>query len=411
MRARSHFFAVALIRQFFDTGGKRRTAKNCQTQTSQQDFVVSTLEMQKTPLFDWHSSHGGRMVDFAGWSMPIQYSSIIDEHNATRKAIGIFDVSHMGRFFFSGDSIDAALDRLTTRRVAGIDVGRIRYSLMCNESGGILDDVLVYHLPKLDGSGSQFMMVVNASNREKIYNWIIKHCGDGSNFALQDRTFETAMIACQGPSANDLVTDICDIDPNQLKYYTGTSASVCGHPALVSRTGYTGEDGCEIIVDNEFAVEIWEEIHTRAQAVRGATCGLASRDTLRLEAAMPLYGHELGEDVNAAQTDLGFAMNFKDRDFIGRQTILSAKKDESLPKRIGIELEGKRAARQDCPILIDDNEVGMITSGTFSPTLQKSISMGYIQPQYAEVGTDLTIDIRGKLHVGKVVDLPFYKRD
>ena len=371
---------------------------------------MSTInQMFKTALHDWHASNNGRMVDFAGWSLPVQYSSIIDEHNATRKSIGMFDVSHMGRFFFEGQDIDSFLDVLTTRRVAAMGVGRIRYSLMCNESGGILDDVLVYHLPKLDG-GSRFMMVVNASNRDKISQWITDRIESNQNVKLNDRTAETAMIACQGPGANNLVAELSEQEPDGLKYYTGTTTRLCGHEAIVSRTGYTGEDGCEIICENEHAVEIWEEIHSRAIAIRGAACGLAARDTLRLEAAMPLYGHELGEDVNAAQAGLSFAMNFKDREFVGRDAIVAAKKDESLPCRIGLELEGRRAAREGCPILVADQSVGEITSGAFSPTLQKSISMGYVQPQYAQIGTELTIDIRGKMHNGKVVELPFYSR-
>lgn len=372
--------------------------------------MSTTEQVLKTALHPWHSTNGGRMVDFAGWSMPVQYSSIIDEHNATRNSIGLFDVSHMGRFFFGGSNIDGCLDRLTTRRVAAMDVGRIRYSLMCNQSGGILDDVLVYHLPSKDGN-SQYMMVVNASNREKIRDWIISNKSADDDLELIDRTAETVMIACQGPSANQLVAEICEADPASFKYYTGTSSQVCGHDAIVTRTGYTGEDGCEIIADNEFAIEIWEELHSRSLAIRGAACGLASRDTLRLEAAMPLYGHELGEQVNAAQTDLGFAMNFKDREFIGRRAILDAKKDETTVRRVGIELAGKRAARQGCPILVQENPVGEITSGTFSPTLQKSISMGYIQPQYADPGTKLTVDIRGKMHDAQIVELPFYTRD
>ncbi len=370
---------------------------------------MSTVDqLLKTELYHWHANHGGRMVEFAGWSMPVQYASIIDEHLATRSAIGLFDVSHMGRFFFQGSLIDTFLDRFTTRRVAGMEIGKIRYSLMCNEDGGILDDVLVYHLPK--AGTSQYIMVVNASNREKIRDWLLNNRADSDDIELVDRTTKTAMIACQGPAANDLVADLSECDPNQLKYYTGTATQVCGHEAWVSRTGYTGEDGCEIIVDNEFAVEVWEELHNRSVAIRGLACGLASRDTLRLEAAMPLYGHELSEQTNAAQTGLGFAINYKDRDFAGRSSMLAAKQESTLPRRVGIELAGKRAARQDCPILIDGNEVGKITSGTFSPTLQKSISMGYINADHADPGTELTIDIRGKIHKGTIVKLPFYSR-
>ena len=371
--------------------------------------MTTTDQLLTTALHEWHSANQGRMVDFAGWSMPVQYSSIIDEHNATRTSIGMFDVSHMGRFFFEGDNVDTFLDRLTTRRVAGMGLGRIRYTLMANDGGGILDDVLVYHLPSL-GGGSQFMMVVNASNRQKIASWIESNRTADDSFQLNDRTTETAMIACQGPSANVLVSEICDIDPDTLKYYTGTSTKVCGADALVSRTGYTGEDGCEIIVDNDKAVEIWEEIHHRAVAVRGAANGLAARDTLRLEAAMPLYGHELSEEINAAQTGLGFAMNFKDRQFIGRSSILTAKKSDGLQHRVGIELKDRRAARQHCSVLHQDTKIGEVTSGTFSPTLQKSICMAYVQAEYAQPNTELVVDIRGKKHEATVVELPFYTR-
>ena len=371
--------------------------------------MTSALQLMETPLHAWHADNGGRMVDFAGWSMPVQYKSIIDEHNATRNAIGMFDVSHMGRFFFSGSQIDQMLDRLTTRKVAGAGVGRIRYSLMCNEKGGILDDVLVYHLPDLNG-GSFHMMVVNASNRDKIQKWIESCRQEGDDFELTDRTTETAMIACQGPRANEVVSEIAELNPDTLKYYTGATSRVCGHETIISRTGYTGEDGCELIVDNSQAEEIWNEVHRRAVNVGGMACGLASRDTLRLEAAMPLYGHELGEEVNAAQTDLGFAISFKDREFKGKQAIVDAKNENTLPTRIGLQLDGKRAARENCSILIDGNKVGDVTSGTFSPTLQKSISMGYIDPSYAEVGTKVTIDIRGKSHDAEIIELPFYKR-
>ncbi|MEM9413348.1 MAG: glycine cleavage system aminomethyltransferase GcvT, partial [Planctomycetota bacterium] len=276
-----------------------------------------------------------------------------------------------------------------------------------NENGGILDDILVYHLPT--NGGSQFMMVVNASNRRKIKDWILEQNSD-SSFDLHDRTTNTSMIACQGPNANELVAGLSDFDPSQLKYYTGVRTTICGHEAVISRTGYTGEDGCEIIVDNQFARSIWEELHTGAIAVRGAACGLAARDTLRLEAAMPLYGHELGETINPVQADLGFAINLKNRDFIGKAAILAAREGSDLTTRIGLELEGKRAAREGCKILIEDQVVGEITSGTFSPTLQKSISMGYINSNQADVGTEVTIDIRGKAHPGRIVALPFYKR-
>lgn len=371
--------------------------------------MTSVDQLLKTPFHQWHTEHHGRMVDFAGWSMPVQYKSIMEEHHQTRNAIGIFDVSHMGRLFFTGSHVDQFLDSLTTRRVAGVDVGRIRYSLMTNEAGGILDDVLVYHLA--DSAGTPFhMMVVNASNREKIVNWLNAHIPAESDISIDDRTLETAMIAIQGPKANGMVAEICSVNPDDLKYYTGTAAMIGDHPVILSRTGYTGEDGCELIVEADVALNVWELLMQRAVQQGGGATGLAARDTLRLEAAMPLYGHELDETTNPAQTDLKFAINLKDREFIGRDAILAASSEPSLPIRIGLELAGKRAARENCSIIAQGNKVGIVTSGTFAPTLQKSISMGYVDRQFAEIGTTLEIDIRGKMATAQVVKLPFYSR-
>ncbi|MFT5303492.1 MAG: aminomethyltransferase [Mariniblastus sp.] len=370
--------------------------------------MSSVDQTLKTPLFQWHSDHKGRMVDFAGWSMPVQYSSIIDEHHQTRNSIGMFDVSHMGRLYFTGENVDQFLDTLTTRRVAGVECGKIRYSLMTNESGGILDDVLVYHLP--DRNGKPFhMMVVNASNRAKIVAWITDHLGD-SGIELIDRTSESAMIAVQGPKANAAVASLSELDPETLPYYTGTTTKICGVEAILSRTGYTGEDGCEIIVDAEHAEKIWSEVFALAEKVGGGAAGLAARDTLRLEAGMPLYGHELNEATNPAQTDLKFAIQMKDRKFVGRASILAARKDPSLRIRVGLELEGRRAAREECAILSGETAVGVVTSGSYTPTLEKSISMAYIDPAFAELGTEVTVDIRGKSHPAKIVKVPFYSR-
>ncbi|MEZ6096372.1 MAG: glycine cleavage system aminomethyltransferase GcvT [Pirellulaceae bacterium] len=370
-------------------------------------MVGSADTILTTALKQWHESRNGRMVDFAGWLMPVQYSSIIDEHHATRTAVGIFDVSHMGRFYFHGDDIDGFLDSLTTRRVAGVEQGKIRYSLMTNEQGTILDDVLVYHLAKPDGS-SQHMMVVNAGNRLKIHDWITRNIGDRS-IQLNDRTLDTAMVAVQGPKACALIADMASINPADLTYYSGAYGTIDGHEVLISRTGYTGEDGCELIMENDVAEKITTMIEDRAKAIGGCAVGLGARDTLRLEAAMPLYGHELSEEINAAQTDLGFAINFKDREFVGKASILAAKKQE-LPTRVGLVLEGRRAAREDCEIYSGSEKIGFITSGTFAPTLQKAISMGYVVPKFKDDGTKVEVDIRGKRVEAQIVKLPFYTR-
>ncbi len=372
--------------------------------------MSSVEQLLNTPLHAWHVANSGRMVDFAGWSMPVQYTSIIQEHEQTRNAIGMFDVSHMGRLFFSGTGVGEFLDSLTTRQVAGVDVGKIRYSLMAKEDGCILDDVLVYYLPSADGTPFH-MMVVNASNREKIVSWINSHIPADSDIVLDDRTESTAMIAVQGPKANAAVATIAAVNPDELPYYTGTTSIVNGYETIISRTGYTGEDGCELIVDGEYAAEIWAAVYDLASEVGGGATGLAARDTLRLEAAMPLYGHELSESTNVAQTGLRFAVQMKNRSFIGRKAILAGRKDESLPVRIGLQLDTKRVAREECGILVGGTNVGTVTSGTFAPTLQKSIAMGYINKEHSASGTTVQVDIRGKTYDAQIVDLPFYDRN
>lgn len=366
----------------------------------------------KTPLWQWHVDQGGRMVGFGGWSMPVQYTSIIAEHNATRTAVGIFDVSHMGRFWFRGGQPDVILDRLLTRRVAGIEPGKIRYSLMCRPDGGIIDDVLFYHLPQGGPGGpdeSQYMMVVNASNREKVRGWLDEHTR-ATNMRIDDRTTRTAMIAVQGPQACAAVARLADRNPAELAYYTGRWGTVGGRPAVISRTGYTGEDGCELIVDAADAVHVADAVLRETAPAGGLPAGLGARDTLRLEAAMPLYGHELGDAINAAQTGLKFAINLKDREFVGRDGIRKAQQQRDLPVRVGLRLEGKRAARESCLVFASGERVGEVTSGTFSPTLNAAISMAYVDPRFAAEGTALEVDIRGAKTAAVVCALPFYSR-
>ena len=364
--------------------------------------------MQKTALTDWHAAHGGKMVDFAGWSMPVQYDSIMAEHAAVRNQAGLFDVSHMGRLRFNSPTAEALLEGLTTRKIAGTPVGKIRYSLMCKQDGGILDDVLVYRMRELDG-GEKYWMVVNASNREKILGWLQQH--DPANTAgLEDRTLDTAMIAVQGPLAVQVVQEMLGIDVASMGYYSGQFVEFKGYPLLVSRTGYTGEDGVELIAPAEQAVGLWELILAKGADSGFRPAGLGARDTLRLEAAMPLYGHELSEELNPAHADLGFAINLKDRQFVGRDAIVAAQQTVGIRRRVGLELEGRRPARETCPVQVQGQVVGIVTSGTFAPTLQKPIAMAYLDAAYTEPGQQVDVDIRGKLHTATVVKLPFYSR-
>lgn len=361
--------------------------------------------LAKTPLNEWHAAHRGKLVDFAGWSMPVMYSSIVEEHTATRTAAGIFDISHMGRLRFDGEGAAAFLDRLLTRRVTDMTLGRIRYSLVTNESGGILDDVLIYRLQDADGTPFH-LLVVNASNREKIVAWVRQHLATASNVSFRDLTLETAMIAVQGPQALGLMKPLLATDLSSFGNYTGAAMQVDGVPGIASRTGYTGEDGCELIVPAGAAVALWEKI----VAAGAKPIGLGARDTLRLEAAMPLYGHELSEQINPFQAGLAFAVNLANRDFIGRDAVARAKDDTTQPQRVGLELLGKRVPREHFPVLHGADLVGEVTSGTFSPTLQKPIAMAYVRPSVAAIGTEVLVDIRGSKEPARVVTLPFYAR-
>jgi aminomethyltransferase len=349
------------------------------------------------------------MVDFAGWSMPVQYTSIAEEHKATRNAVGVFDISHMGRLQFFGENAAAFLDGIVTRRVTDMKPGQIRYALVCNEDGGVLDDVLVYHLPNSAAASTPtFQLVVNASNRDKIVKWIRQRQKDVAD--LRDTTRQTTMIAVQGPAAIALVDALVDCDLSAMRYYSAAEARFCGTSILISRTGYTGEDGCEIICRAEDGLNIWDTILSEGALAGARPVGLGARDTLRLEAAMPLYGHELSEAVTPIQAGLRFAVNLSGREFVGREAIERFSTDKSQPVRIGLEVEGKRVPRQGCPVLHENEIVGEVTSGTFSPTLERPIAMAYVQPTAQAVGTRLAVDIRSTQHLAVVVPLPFYNR-
>jgi aminomethyltransferase len=372
---------------------------------------MMTTPLARTPLYDWHASHGARLVEFGGWSMPVQYTSIVAEHQATRNAVGVFDISHMGRLRFDGPDAATFLDGLVTRRVLDMQPGQIRYALVTNDAGGILDDVLVYRLA--DAAGATYhIVVVNASNRPKILDWIEqqKAAASGLDFEMSDLTTPWAMIAVQGPKALELLQPLVDAELASMKYYTGLETGICGHGGIVSRTGYTGEDGCELIVGANMAPRVWETVLAAGEPWGAAPAGLGCRDTLRLEAAMPLYGHELSEQVNPYQAGLGFAVNLDNRSFPGRDALAQLKQDADQPKRVGIELTGKRIPREGAVILAHSQPVGHVTSGTFSPTLEQPIAMGYVRPAAAMVGTVVEVDIRGRTEPGRIVALPFYRR-
>jgi len=384
--------------------------------------TTSEAELLHTPMHKFHVQHGAKFVPFAGWEMPIQYkppgggpSGIVEEHLQVRRTGGLFDVSHMGRLSIKGRHARRFLERMCSRRISDMQAGQCRYSLVCNENGGIRDDVLVYRLDDDD-----FLMVVNASNREKIVNHFDAHKGD-LVLKIEDRTLKTAMIAFQGPAVMDLIGRFSSEIPT-LKRYRFTEKNLLVAKVLVSRTGYTGEDGVEAIIPAnmvDMAVKlVLKDVDASAPDSPIRPAGLGARDTLRLEAGMPLYGHELGEDVCALATGLGFAIAMEKHThehgerFVG-QDALEKVRDARGPDRVlvGLTLEGKRTPRQGMKVMQGSDEVGDVTSGCLSPTLGHPIAMAYVNRSVHELGTKLIIETgRGVELEAEVVGLPFYKR-
>jgi aminomethyltransferase len=371
--------------------------------------MTMTGTLAKTPLYDWHVERGARLVDFAGWSMPVQYTSIVDEHRATRTAAGVFDVSHMGRLRFDGADAARFLDRLLTRRVTDLEPGRIRYSLVTNQQGGILDDVLVGHF-RTPSDRLYHLLVVNASNRAKIVAWVQQHLAGAGDVEFSDRTEETAMLAVQGPRAPEILQPLIKAPLVKSAYYTGVVTEFLGRPCTVSRTGYTGEDGFELIVRAAEAMDVCKSLFLAGRDAGITAVGLGARDTLRLEAAMPLYGHELSEQINPFQAGLGFAVNLQGREFVGREALVKLKTDPSQAVRIGLELLGRRVPREGFPVLAGEETIGHVSSGTFAPTLDKPIAMAYVRPARTTVGAEVQVDIRGRREPARIVKLPFYTR-
>ncbi len=354
----------------------------------------------RTPLYDWHAEHKARLVPFGGWDMPVQYAGIVAEHKTVRTAAGLFDISHMARVSFGGPDALKLLEAVFSNSVAGMKDGQVRYGLVCNEAGGILDDILVYRWPY------GFAAVVNAGNRVKILNWLETQ-RTGLNVEIKDQTFDTTMVAIQGPRSLELCAGMFEADPGGLKYYFATPTRYRDANCVVSRTGYTGEDGLEIMVPNALGAALWEDL-----IARGAVpCGLGARDTLRLEAGMPLYGHELSEEINPIQAGLAWAVKLEKGEFIGRDAIRKFAEEQHQSVRVGLKVDGKRAAREGSVLSGPDRELlGTVTSGSFCPWVDASLAMAYVPQAYSNPGAALDVDIRGTPTPATVVPLPFYKR-
>lgn len=360
--------------------------------------------MYQSPIADWHREHHARLVEFAGWDMPVQYSTIVEEHYRVRSAAGLFDVSHMGRLTFTGPDSGKFLDYMLTCSVKSMRCGQVKYSLMCREDGGILDDVLVYR------TANEWQLVVNASNRLRIIEWLDRFRSEYS-VSIEDRTFATAMFALQGPRSPDVLEVCFPKLPEQLKRYSCCEVSSAQFgDVFVSRTGYTGEDGFEFVASADSAEALWTAILLADRDVGVVPAGLGSRNTLRLEAGMPLYGSEINEDTDPLTAGLGFAVNLDGGDFVGRDRLQQIDRSPITLKRVGLILEGRRIVRDHCPIQLDGEDVGSTTSGTFSPTLDKSIAMAMLETSALVGSQPLSVILRNTPVPARVVPLPFYSR-
>jgi len=372
----------------------------------------------KTPLNKFHHQHHGHMVDFAGWEMPMFYAGLTQEHNQVRNSGGLFDVSHMGRVRMAGRHARKLLERVCSRRISDMEIGQCRYSLVCNEQGGVRDDVIVYRL-----DDDEFMVVVNASNREKLLAHFeqVRKAGELS-LKMEDRTLETAMVALQGPKMMDLISKFSREIP-ALKKYRFTVKNLMITKITVSRTGYTGEDGVEVILPAGMAVDIAMKYLLQGVDMNDPNAvllpaGLGCRDTLRMEAGMPLYGHELGEDINALSCGVDFAISLdkdeaeKGEKFVGMEALKKTKAEVGggPPRKLtGFFVEGKRSARQGMVIRKDGKDVGVVTSGCPSPTLGRCIAMGFIDTALMPAGTSVEIDSGRGVLTAATTPLPFYK--
>ncbi len=363
--------------------------------------------IQRTALVERHRALGGRLIDFAGWEMPVQYSSILDEHRAVRERVGLFDLSHMGEVWVSGPGAAAGLAAALVSDPGRLAPGRAHYSMICAADGGIIDDLIVYRV-----ADERFMVVPNASNREAVAAALRERL-DGHDAAMDDASLRTSLVAVQGPRAAELLQPLTDVELAGLRYYSIAEGHAVGEPGFVARTGYTGEDGFELFVEWDAALPVWDRLLAEGERMGIMACGLGARDTLRLEAGMPLYGNELDLQTNPFEAGLGRVVKFdKATDFIGRQALQQVADSGPQKQLVGMTVRGRGIARHGYPLHMpaEEETAGVVTSGAPSPTLGVPIAMGYLPPADAGIGTMVEVAIRGSRVEAEVVPLPFYKR-
>lgn len=366
--------------------------------------AAAEVPLRRTPLYDCHREAGARLVDFAGWEMPVEYAGLMAEHRAVRTAAGLFDVSHMGEVHVRGAGAEAFLQRLTPNDVTQLTPGRAHYSALLTERGTYVDDLLVYRL-----AADEFLVVVNASNADKDFAWMESHLA-GDDVELENACDRYALLALQGPRAVEILAGLTAADLAAIKYYRFAQGEVAGRPALLSRTGYTGEDGFELYVAPEHAASLWRTLLEAGHDRGLEPAGLGARDTLRLEAAMALYGHEIDDNTTPWEAGLDWTVKLDAGDFIGRAALVEQKERGVARRLVGFEIEGRGIARQGHHVVAGGENVGAVTSGTWSPTFEKAIGLAYVPVALAAPGSSLEIEVRGKRLPAHVVVTPFYRR-
>ncbi len=360
-------------------------------------------ELKRTPLYPVYKDQA-KLVPFAGWEMPVQFSGIKAEHEAVRNRVGIFDVSHMGEVEISGPDALALIQKLSTNDASKLEIGRIQYTLMCSPDGGTIDDLLIYR------TGEQsYLLVLNAGNTAKDIQWIKKH--QTGNVTVKDLSAETALIAIQGPLAQQVLQKQTTVELNEIKPFSFLmDVEIAGIPTLVSRTGYTGEDGFELYFSAQSAPAMWKKLLEAGEPEGILPCGLGARDTLRFEARLPLYGQELSETISPLEAGLGFAVKLDKGEFIGREALAQQKASGVPRKLVGLQMIDRGIPRTDYPVYIGEERIGEITTGTQSPTLKKNIGLALIKSEYAKIGQTVEVEIRRKRLKAEIIKTPFYSR-
>ncbi|USG63674.1 glycine cleavage system aminomethyltransferase GcvT [Brevibacillus ruminantium] len=361
--------------------------------------------LKRTPLFPAYEKYGAKTIDFGGWDLPVQFSGITQEHEAVRTRAGLFDVSHMGEVAVKGEGAFLYLQKLTTNDLSKLEVGQAQYSVFCYPDGGTVDDLLVYKYADDD-----YLLVINAGNTDKDFAWMQEHLSKGVQ--IENISAQTAQLAIQGPVAESILQKLTDTDLSQIGFFRfQRDVLIDGVPCLVSRTGYTGEDGFEIYLAQDKAIQLWDRLLEVGKEDGLVPCGLGARDTLRFESKLPLYGQELSKDISPIEAGIGFAVKVdKEVSFIGQEA-LKAQKEKGAPRKlVGIEMIDRGIPRSHYPVFIGDEQIGEVTTGTQSPTLKKNVGLVLIKSEHAAVGTELEVEIRGKRLKAVVVSTPFYKR-